>query len=557
MNQRQSILNTKTILVATAMGLMTYGCGNLGKAVKGSAENVSEVITDSTVVVTAVEQGQIAGYQTMGVNIFKGVPYAKADRFMPPTAPDGWKGIRSCRAYGPTCPQGARSGWENDEASFAFDWDDGHAGEDCLRLNIWTQGLSDNKKRPVMVWFHGGGFAAGSGQELPSYDGTNLAKDGDVVVVTVNHRLNVLGFLDLSAFGERYAKSGNVGMLDLVESLRWIKENVESFGGDPDNITIFGQSGGGGKVSTLLAMPSAKGLFHKAIIQSGSQLKCMEQQYSRRIGTEVVKKLGLNASNIDRIAEIPYDKLLAAGEEAVKEEKAKALKAGWNGFIFGWSPVVDGDLLPQHPFAPSAPAQSKDIPVIIGTTLNEFCASAYVPAMRNLSEDDVMKQVEQRYGSFADDYLKAFSEAYPGYKPADLIDVDLMFRPMALEQARLKMAQKGAPVYMYLFTWQSPAMNGIWRAVHCMEIPFAFNNTALQAGMTGNGPEARALARKMSKAWINFAKTGKPEADGLPAWEAYSEGTGATMIFDNKCEIRHHHDAKLIKIARQCPQKPM
>src|SRR3712207_5390231 len=287
-----------------------------------------------------------------------------------------------------------------------------------------------------MVWFHGGGFAAGSGQELPSYDGTNLAKDGDVVVVTVNHRLNVLGFLDLSAFGERYAKSGNVGMLDLVESLRWIKENVESFGGDPDNITIFGQSGGGGKVSTLLAMPSAKGLFHKAIIQSGSQLKCMEQQYSRRIGTEVVKKLGLNASNIDRIAEIPYDKLLAAGEEAVKEEKAKALKAGWNGFIFGWAPVVDGDLLPQHPFSPSAPAQSKDIPVIIGTTLNEFCASAYVPAMRNLSEDDVMKQVEQRYGSFANDYLKAFSEAYPGYKPADLIDVDLMFRPMALEQAQ-------------------------------------------------------------------------------------------------------------------------
>ena len=550
-------MKTKRIVAALAALACLHACGHLTKEGRTAAENTSEVVADSTTIVAKVKQGEIAGYQTMGVNVFKGVPYAKAERFMPPTAPDSWTGVRSCRAYGPTCPQAVRTGWQSDEAAFAFNWDDGHAGEDCLRLNIWTRGLADNKKRAVMVWLHGGGFAAGSGQELPAYDGTNLARKGDVVVVTVNHRLNVLGFLDLSAFGEKYGKSGNAGMLDLVEALRWIKENVESFGGDPDNVTIFGQSGGGGKVSTLLATPAAKGLFHKAIIESGSQLKCMEQQYTRRIGANVAKRLGLNASNIDRIAEMPYEKLLAAGEEAIKEEKAEALKAGWNGFIFGWGPVVDGDFLPQHPFSPAAPAQSKDIPLIIGTTLNEFCASAYVPALRNLSEEAVMQQVKQRYGNLADDYLKAFAEAYPDHKPNDLLDVDLTFRPMAMEQARLKEAQHGAPVYMYLFTWQSPAMNGIWRSIHCMEIPFVFDNTALQGGMTGNGPQARALAQTMSPAWINFAKTGKPTAGGLPAWEAYTAANGATLLFDNTCKMRYNHDAKLVKIARQCPQKPL
>ncbi len=550
-------MKTKRIVAALAALACLHACGHLTKEGRTAAENTSEVVADSTTIVAKVKQGEIAGYQTMGVNVFKGVPYAKAERFMPPTAPDSWTGVRSCRAYGPTCPQAVRTGWQSDEAAFAFNWDDGHAGEDCLRLNIWTRGLADNKKRAVMVWLHGGGFAAGSGQELPAYDGTNLARKGDVVVVTVNHRLNVLGFLDLSAFGEKYGKSGNAGMLDLVEALRWIKENVESFGGDPDNVTIFGQSGGGGKVSTLLATPAAKGLFHKAIIESGSQLKCMEQQYTRRIGANVAKRLGLNASNIDRIAEMPYEKLLAAGEEAIKEEKAEALKAGWNGFIFGWGPVVDGDFLPQHPFSPAAPAQSKDIPLIIGTTLNEFCASAYVPALRNLSEEAVMQQVKQRYGNLADDYLKAFAEAYPDHKPNDLLDVDLTFRPMAMEQARLKEAQHGAPVYMYLFTWQSPAMNGIWRSIHCMEIPFVFDNTALQGGMTGNGPQARALAQTMSQTWINFAKTGKPTAGGLPAWEAYTAANGATLLFDNTCKMRYNHDAKLVKIARQCPQKPL
>ena len=242
-------------------------------------------------------------------------------------------------------------------------------------MKIWTPGLKDGKKRPVMVWLHGGGYSAGSGQELPSYDGTNLAKKGDAVVVTLNHRLNVLGFLDLSAYGDKYAKSGNAGLLDLVAALQWVNKNIESFGGDARNVTIFGQSGGGGKVSTLLATPSARGLFHKAIVQSGSMLRTMEQKYSRRIGSAVMEELGLNASQIDELQKVPYDKLLAAGEKAVAKMRVEADKEGVASFIFGGAPAVDSEGVPEEPYDPQTPVHSKDIPMMIGTSLQVFAES--------------------------------------------------------------------------------------------------------------------------------------------------------------------------------------
>lgn len=262
------------------MAVLGLYAGNIHAANKYN-EPCDEITASSNIAITSTQYGKVAGYLENNIFTFKGIPYAKAERFMPPVAPDQWDGIRSSRAYGPTCPQTERMGWQSDEQAFAFNWDDGFPGEDCLRVNIWTQGLKDGKKRPVMVWLHGGGYAAGSGQELPSYDGAALSKKGDVVVVTLNHRLNVLGFLDLSAYGGKYAQSVNVGLLDLVAALRWVNENIENFGGDPSNVTIFGQSGGGGKVSTLLATPSAKGLFQKAIVQSGSMQRTMESKYSQ------------------------------------------------------------------------------------------------------------------------------------------------------------------------------------------------------------------------------------------------------------------------------------
>lgn len=526
-----------------------------------SKTNKSNALVQS--VITATNQanvvetkfGKVAGYEQGGIHIFKGIPYAKAKRFQAPQDPDAWQGIRSSRAYGPTCPQPKRMGWYSDEIAFSFDWDDGYPNEDCMRLNIWTPELKNNKKRAVMVWLHGGGFTAGSGQELPSYDGFNLANTGDVVVVTLNHRLNILGFLDLSAFGEKYKQSGNAGLLDLVKALEWVKQNIANFGGDPNNITIFGQSGGGGKVSTLLATPSAKGLFQKAIVESGSMLGAMESKYSQKIGAAVLEELSIAPNEIDKINDVPYEQLAAAGDKAVAKVRAEAEKEGASPFIFGWSPVVDGDVLPYQPGDDRAFAMSKDIPMIVGTTIHEFSRSTYVPQLRNISKEQAMKMVEDTYKDKTPLFMKAFTAAYPNYKPLDLIDTDFRFRVTAVEQMNKKAAVKAAPVYAYLFTWESPVLDGALRSTHCMEIPFVFNNALLHASMTGGTPEACRLAETMSQAWTSFAKTGVPTAKNMPQWVPYTKEKGATMFFDNKCQVKYGHDKSLIEFLQQYPIK--
>ncbi|MBP7556227.1 MAG: carboxylesterase/lipase family protein [Chitinophagaceae bacterium] len=262
--------------------------------------------------IASTATGPVRGFSADGIYIFKGIPYAQAERFMPPRPVASWKEVRSTVSYGPVCPQNTPK--VINESEFFFHHDFGFPSENCLSLNIWTPGIQDHRKRPVMVWLHGGGFATGSGNELPSYDGENLSRKGDVVVVNLNHRLNVLGFLDLSAFGEKYKNTGNMGMLDIVAALQWVKENIQSFGGDPGNITIFGQSGGGRKVTALLSMPGAKGLFNKAIIQSGAALSFYQKNESQRIGKLVAARLGLTESTIDSIQHIPYERLREAGE---------------------------------------------------------------------------------------------------------------------------------------------------------------------------------------------------------------------------------------------------
>lgn len=548
-------MKAEKLIILTIATLAVTGCCNCCNTSVKSGKADQELETSASATVVETTGGKVAGYIDEGIYTYKGIPYAKAERFMAPVPADRWEGIRSSRAYGPTCPQGKRTGWYSDEQAFSFNWDDGFPDEDCLRVNIWTPGINDGKKRPVMVWLHGGGYSTGSGQELPSYDGRNLAKKGDVVVVTLNHRLNVLGFLDLSAYGEKYAESGNAGLLDLVAGLEWVQENISRFGGDASNVTIFGQSGGGGKVSTLLATPSAKGKFHKAVVQSGAMMRTMDSKWSRRIGAAVVEELGITPARIDEIRNVPYEQLLAAGEKAVAKVRTDADKAGFASFIFGWAPTVDGNILPHQPFDPQAPEQSKDIPMMIGTTIHEFSMSTYVPQFRNITKEAAVEYLRTKYGDKTEEFLTIFEKTYPDYKPQDLIDTDFIFRPSTVEQAKLKARQGGAPVYMYIFAWESPVLDGILRSTHCMEIPFVFNNADVHASMTGGGPEALKLADRMSQAWINFAYTGNPGTDELPEWPSYSCKEGAAMFFNNECEVKYNHDKELIGFIRQFPTR--
>lgn len=542
------------LFIANLLVLTTYSCTK-SRQVQQTGFNVHEITSSGSGAVAETQSGKVAGYIDDAIFIFKGIPYAEADRFMPPHLPEPWEGIRSSRAFGPVCPQGKRTGWYSDEQAFAFDWDDGFQDENCLRINIWTQGINDKKGRPVMVWLHGGAYSAGSGQELPSYDGAALCKKGDVVIVSLNHRLNVLGFLDLSAFGEKYAQSGNVGLLDIVAALNWIKTNIENFGGDPDNVTIFGQSGGGGKVSTLMATPSAAGLFHKAIVESGSLLNTMECKYSRQIGLAIMKELDLQASQIDELTMVPYEKLLKAGNLAIQKIEKEARADGFDAFLFGWSPTVEGNILPLQPSNPKAMEQSRNIPLLVGSNMHEFTASTYIPELRHIDKASAVTEIEKKYGDRSSEFLLAFEKAYPNYQPKDLLDVDFLFRPGVIKHATLKSGIQGAPVYTYLFTWESPVIDGIFRSMHCMELPFVFNNITPCNKMTGGSSEAYQLAEKMSSAWIHFARTGDPNtATGLPQWEPFTIINGATMIFDTKCEIKYHHDRDLIEFVNSFPE---
>ena len=469
---------SKTTFVLLGTLFFLSACGH---PVRHRAECPGSLETSTKATTVQTVSGPVAGYIDDGVYIYKGIPYAKAERFQPATDPDPWKDLRPSRAYGPTCPQGPRSGWYDDAQAFTMHWDDGFPDEDCLRVNIWTAGISDGGKRPVMVWLHGGGFRAGSGQELISYDGTNLARDHGVVVVSLNHRLNVLGFLDLSAYGAKYAHSGNLGMMDIVKALEWVRNNIESFGGDPSNVTIFGQSGGGGKVSTLLAMPSAKGLFKKAIVESGSITNLLTPKYSRRVGAATVANLHLNPSRIEDIAEVSYDRLLAAYDAALATVCEEAKQDGafptnvLDALLFGQVPVVDGEVIPAQPSTPEALALSKDVPVIIGTVYHEFTRD---------QEDPI-------------------------------------FKPLALQQAADRTAAGCAPVYYYQFTWESPVLDGALGSTHCIEIPFVFDNVLLHRTFTGGGEDAVELGHRVSRLWTSFAKTGKPEAEGMPDWETW------------------------------------
>jgi len=543
----------RALLKGAAGGVLPAAASETPPKSPSSAKRVGGSITAAKgVAVAQTTSGAVAGYVHNGIFTFKGIPYADttegANRFMPPGKPKPWTGVRSSRQFGYVCPQGARSGWANDEESFMFTWDDGVPSEDCLRVNLWTPGIADGAKRPVMVWLHGGGYSAGSGQELLSYDGENLARRGNVVVVSLNHRLNALGHLNLSQYGEKYAASANVGMLDIVAALEWVRDNIAAFGGDANRVTIFGQSGGGGKVGTLMAMPAAKGLFHRAIVESGSMLRAGSEEESQELAALIVAELGLDKTSIEQIHSLPCQQIVLAGQKVLRAHTPMP-PGGIPNFrrmadILGFAPVVDGNILPAHPFDPMAPAMSAEVPMIIGTTLNEFVTAINHPEYEDMTADELEKRVTAMFGEHAPQVLAAFRTRTPGASPFDLwshIGASSV-REAAIAQATAKAALGGALAYLYWFTWQTPILNGRPRAFHCAEIAFVFNNTDRCETMTGGGAEARALAELVSDAWIHFARTGNPNHAKLPHWAAFSPDEVPTMIFDNRTQLINNPD---------------
>ena len=472
--------------------------------------------------VVETTSGKVQGFIEEGTMAFKGIPYAKAERFMPPMPVDRWEGIRPCTEWGPQAMQGGRNSSNPKEMS-----------EDCCVLNVWTTDLHTPK--PVMLWCHGGGFDSGTSAWNP---GMGLAKK-DVVVVSLNHRLNIIGFLDLSATGNpKYKESGNVGMLDVVAALRWIRDNIANFGGDPDNVTVFGESGGGGKVGTLMCMPSARGLFHKAIIMSGTILNVNTNAMSRELGLAVLKELDIPVDEVGKINDVPYDKLYQAGQRAM----AASIGARQPGtpMMWGFGPTPDGEVLLQQPFQPGFASISDDIPLVIGTTFNELARGQY---QREMTLDQAKDAVRATFGDETDAFAAALAKAWPNYVPQDLPSIDLMFRAKTLITIDNASASRKAPLYNYMFTWKSP-LNGV--SAHGAELNFCFNTLHLAGRDLPNPSESDLLlADRMAQSWANFAHTGDPNVDGLPQWHPYSEQNGECFIFSPEPEVRHNFDREL------------
>lgn len=512
----------------------------------------------TNIAVAQVQNAQIQGFIQDGVMTFKGVPYAKAERFMPPVLQTSVSQLAV--KDGNICLQAN----QNPMATFLFSGGHFAQSDDCLNLNIWTPATDtakpDNQKRPVMVWFHGGGFMAGSSLESDAYDGANLAKSQDVVVVSVNHRLNAMGYLDLSGFGGKYQNSVNLGVQDLVKSLEWIKQNIAKFGGDPSNVTIFGESGGGAKVITLMGTPSAKGLFHKAIVQSGAVenmgMKLLEPKVSQRVAELTVQNLGLSENDLDKLQTMPYEQIAEAGQKALAQTaKEFDLRNVQNTdrIDLAWTPIKDGNIIPQHPIDSDL---AKGIPLLIGSNFAEWTtfplqldfAKSLNDNKNTWTNEQLDAKLSERFGSQKQAVLSAFKQAYPNRPVADALYAESFLRISALQMANDHARQ--APVYNYLFTWDTPVMDGIPMSYHTSEIAFVFNNIDKAQKATGGTTQAYALADKMSRAWGNFAKTGNPNAQGLPKWTAYTPENGVTMIFDNQSEVRQHHDRALMKLLK-------
>jgi para-nitrobenzyl esterase len=495
------------------------------------------------------ECGKVRGYRLRGINYFLGMPYGAdtsgANRFMPPQKPKPWTNVFPALWWGNSAAQNMDNRYAKPFSTFRDHWNYGDVNEDCLVINVLTPGINDGKKRPVLFWIHGGGFLFGNAIEQDGYNGENFARFGDAVFCSINHRLGPFGYCDLAGVGgEKFAASGNVGMLDIVAALEWVRNNISNFGGDPDNVTIIGQSGGGAKVCILTAMPSAKGLFHKAVVLSGALRKSGEKEYSEKLGAAVLKEAGLTPAELPKLQAMPSADFYALAMRA----------GGAAGMMRAFVPVVDGNILPQNPYDPVAAPSAAHVPMIISSVQNEQSPSWDDSSLESITLDQVIEKLKVRagfsshgYGDKTRDIVEAYAKAFPGRKPVEIWSLVSSNRQSVVALADAKSKQP-APVYVDWFAWQPPLFDNRMRAFHTLDICFWFYNTDVMLTHTGGGPRPRALSTKMAGALLQFMKTGNPNGGSLPRWPKYSSERGETMVLDDTSEAKNDPDRDARKV---------
>jgi para-nitrobenzyl esterase len=505
--------------VGRRLALRTLAAAGAGAFVTGGlVRRVHARRADAPIATTTA--GRIRGIADGDLKIFKGVRYGAdtaARRFLPPRSAEPWTGVRDAVEFGPVAPQPGMRGRA--------------MSEDCLHLNVWTPGLRDSGRRPVLVWFHPGGYSGGTSNE-PEADGARLSRRGDVTVVTVNHRLNAFGHLFLAEVGgDEFADSGNAGILDLVLALTWVRDNIAEFGGDPGNVTIFGQSGGGAKCATLMAMPAARGLFRRVLTMSGQQITASRVSTATKHADQLLAALDLPRDRVRQLQSLPM-------EELVRVSRAPAYLG----------PVKDGRSLPRDPFDPDAPPLSADIPMILGNTAGETrtLIGRGNPALFDLTWETLPAALEANSPFMGDldrrDVIARYRAWFPAYSPADVFfastTASRSWRGQVIEADRRAAQAQAAPhTWVFQFDWRTPIDGGRWGAHHGLDVPFVFDTVSLVPEKVGTGNDAVRLASRMSGMLLAFARSGRPDAPGLPSWPAYDLSRRATMVFDTTIRV--------------------
>ena len=531
-------------ICASALLMGLSACtGNQNNNAANSEADEQQVFIGEDIAIAQTQYGKVQGFLSRDVYTFLGVRYGAntegANRFMPPQEPEPWDGVVPALVYGYCAPQNDPN-YANNAGVWRDHWNYSNLSEDCLFVNVWTKGLKDGKKRPVMVWFHGGGYAAGNGIEQDGYHGENLARYGDIVFVSVNHRLNAFGFSDFSGVNGKYEDSGNAGTLDMVAALKWVNKNIENFGGDPNNVTIMGQSGGGAKVCTLVAMPETKGLVHKAVALSGNSNNATSQSYSRELGKFIVK---YSKKTVEQLQSMPWRDYLKLANEAVQEFNKTQNMTGMRG---GFAPVADGKHIPAAGYYDDLNAPSSQVPMIYCSTMAEFSPAQSNPSLENLDAKGLGEYLDQRYPGKGAAVAAAYQKAFPQANAGDIIGMATSPRTGIINNVSLK-AKQGAPVYLAWFGFNPPIFNGRARAFHCIDICFWYRNTDRMVTHSGGGKRPRELSNKMSDALLAFMRTGNPNCGALPEWPAFNDTDRPTMILNDVCEVRNNVDTEALE----------